>query len=116
VQQSGYWVANGDLREDFELFFEREEWFRRHAFPFRRGYLFYGPPGNGKTTAIRIMACHPAVAAYTFDFYDERADNDAMNSLFEAARRAAPSLVIFEDLDRVFGTQLDNDRPTRVTL
>ena len=109
-------ATNGDLRQDFELFFEREDWFRRHGFPFRRGYLFYGPPGNGKTTAIRVMASHPAVAAYTIDFCDERADNDAMNSLFEAAHQAAPSLVIFEDLDRVFGTGEGNERPVRISL
>ena len=109
-------ATNGDLRRDFELFFEREDWFRRHGFPFRRGYLFYGPPGNGKTTAIRIMASHPAVAAYTIDFCDERADNDAMNSLFEAARQAAPSLVIFEDLDRVFGAAAGSERPVRISL
>jgi ATPase family protein associated with various cellular activities (AAA) len=108
-------ATNGDLRRDFELFFEREDWFRRHGLPFRRGYLFYGPPGNGKTTAIRVMASHPAVAAYTIDFYDERADNEAMNSLFEAARQAAPSLVIFEDLDRVFGGE-GNERRVRVSL
>ncbi len=109
-------TTNGDLRQDFELFFEREDWFRRHGLPFRRGYLFYGPPGNGKTTAIRVMASHPAVAAYTIDFYDERADNDALSSLFEAARQAAPSLVILEDLDRVFGAGEGNERPVRVSL
>ena len=106
----------GDLRKDFELFFERENWFRQYDLPFRRGYLFYGPPGNGKTTAIRIMASHPAVTAYSIDFYDERADNDAMNALFEAARRAAPSLVIFEDLDRVFGAGKNTERPVRISL
>jgi len=109
-------ATNGHLRKDFELFFERENWFRRHGLPFRRGYLFYGPPGNGKTTAIRIMASHPAVTAYTIDFCDDRADNDALNSLFEAARRAAPSLVIFEDLDRVFAAGENTDRSVRISL
>lgn len=109
-------ATNGNLRKDFDLFFERENWFRQYDLPFRRGYLFYGPPGNGKTTAIRIMASHPAVTAYSIDFYDERADNDAMNALFEAARRAAPSLVIFEDLDRVFAAGENTERPVRISF
>ena len=34
------------VRQDFGSFFRREEWFRRHNLPYRRGYLLYGPPGN----------------------------------------------------------------------
>ena len=56
------------VRNDFESFFRREHWFREHGLPFRRGYLFYGPPGNGKTTVIKVMASHPAITALTFDF------------------------------------------------
>ena len=28
------------VRRDFQLFFDREEWFRKHNLPYRRGYLF----------------------------------------------------------------------------
>ena len=34
------------LRDDFEMFFERERWFRDMGLPFRRGYLLHGPPGD----------------------------------------------------------------------
>jgi hypothetical protein len=47
------------LRDDFESFFEREAWFRENRLPFRRGYLLHGPPGNGKSTAIRAMMTSP---------------------------------------------------------
>lgn len=48
-----------------------KDWFRRHRLPFRRGYLFYGPPGNGKTSVIRLMAAHAAISVHTLDFSDE---------------------------------------------
>ena len=30
------------VRRDFEIFFEREDWFRQHNLPYRRGYLSGG--------------------------------------------------------------------------
>jgi hypothetical protein len=32
------------VRQDFELFFDREEWFWKHNLPYRRGYLFLRQP------------------------------------------------------------------------
>lgn len=36
----------------------RQEWYTAHGIPWRRGYLFYGPPGCGKTTAVAALAGH----------------------------------------------------------
>ena len=58
------------VRQDFELFFDREQWFRKHNLPYRRGYLFYGNPGNGKTAVIRVMAAHPYIKPYAVDLSD----------------------------------------------
>jgi SpoVK/Ycf46/Vps4 family AAA+-type ATPase len=98
-------VLNGNLercvRQDFESFFRREEWFRRHNLPFRRGYLLYGPPGNGKTTVARIMAGHPALRAFGVDFRTAGYSPDQLSDMFDAAAAQAPSLVILEDIDKV---------------
>lgn len=95
------------VKDDYESFFKRERWFRDHGLPFRRGYLFYGPPGNGKTTVIKVMASHPAVTPLTLDFCHECLNNESLTGFFEMAAQNAPSLVIFEDLDRVF---IDDDQ------
>ncbi len=94
--------VNATIRTDFEVFLGREEWYRQRRLPFRRGYLFHGPPGNGKTTVIRIMACHPKLSPYTIDFGNWDTSNDSLTEMFEAAADTAPSLIILEDLDRVF--------------
>jgi hypothetical protein len=107
------------VRQDFEHFLQHESWFACHRLPFRRGYLFYGPPGNGKTSAIRVMAAHPAVSAFTLDFSSPELGNEALAEVFEAAGRNAPALVLFEDLDRLFGTRSDDrdpDNRTRITF
>lgn len=104
------------VRDDFEGFLKREEWFKQHRLPFRRGYLFYGPPGNGKTSVLRVMASHPAISAHSMDFSNEDLDNGALTEVFEEAGRCAPSLVLFEDLDRLYGQTTTRDNRTRITL
>jgi hypothetical protein len=104
------------VREDFESFLRREGWFKRQGLPFQRSYLFYGPPGNGKTSVIRVMASHPAMSAFALDFSNEQLENGALSDLFEAAGCNAPALVLFEDLDRLFGKNAQGDNRTRITF
>jgi SpoVK/Ycf46/Vps4 family AAA+-type ATPase len=93
------------VRRDFEIFFEREEWFRQHNLPYRRGYLFYGNPGNGKTAVIRVMASHPHIQPYTLDLSDSEEKSADVLRLFEKAAENTPALIILEDLDRAFPTE-----------
>ena len=104
------------VRQDFESFFRREEWFRRHNLPYRRGYLLYGPPGNGKTTVARIMACHPAIRAFGVDFRTVEYSPDQLSDMFDAAAGQAPSLVILEDIDKVGTGDPDRMRHTLNSL
>jgi hypothetical protein len=90
------------LKDDFESFFERETWFRENKLPFRRGYLLHGPPGNGKSTAIRAMMTSRGLTAYTMRLFDARQDDADLDRLFELALKNSPSIVLLEDLDRAF--------------
>ena len=93
------------VRRDFELFFQREDWFRQHNLPYRRGYLLWGAPGNGKTAVIRVMASHPHIQPYTLDLSDSEEKSADVLRLFEKAAENTPALVILEDLDRAFPTE-----------
>jgi hypothetical protein len=104
------------VQRDFEFFLKREEWFRNARMPFRRGYLFYGPPGNGKTSAIRAMLSDRSVSAFSIDFANIELTNEALSDLFEAAQHAVPSMVIFEDLDRVYNDSGETEFVTRISL
>ena len=93
------------VRADFELFFERENWFRAHNLPYRRGYLFWGAPGNGKTQTIRVMASHPYIKPFSIDLCDVEHESRDLLRLFERASESTPALIILEDIDRAFPTE-----------
>lgn len=90
------------LKDDFESFFLREDWFRKMRLPYRRGYLLHGPPGNGKSSAIRAMLTSRGLTAYTIRFFEEHSDDEDLEHLFARAAREAPAVVLLEDIDRCF--------------
>jgi len=41
---------------DIKKFLHNSKWYRDMGIPYRRGYLFYGHPGSGKTSLIYALA------------------------------------------------------------
>jgi hypothetical protein len=109
-------VTSRMVRTDFELFFQREEWFRQHNLPYRRGYLFWGSPGNGKSATLRVMASHPHIRAYALDLSDMEEKSSDVLQLFEKAAAHTPALVLLEDIDRAFPTEGKRTRERAVSF
>ena len=99
-----------DVRMAVEGFLGSREQFRAFGFPWRRGMLFIGPPGTGKT-----MICRAAAAAapelpflYVRDM-DGPCDVRGIRAIFARARALAPCMLVFEDMD---GFVTDSNRTT----
>jgi len=90
-----------ELREDFRRFFVSREVYRKYGIPWKRGVLLIGPPGNGKTHAIKALVNELKLPClYVKSFKAERgAEQSNMRKVFARARRSAPCLVALEDLD-----------------
>ena len=135
VFDQGYWQKSGQLYDsvqksnwedvildedmkkslitDVEGFFDNRETYEKRKVPWKRGIIYYGPPGNGKTISIKAMM---------HSLYQRGAEGDSRMSvptlyvrtlssfagpeyslaqIFGKARQEAPCYLVFEDLDSI---------------
>ena len=104
------------VKDDFHLFLEREEWYKRHRLPFRRGYLFHGPPGNGKSSVIRAMLSTGGISGFTLNPFRVFTDDDMMAAMFAEAAQSTPAIIVLEDLDRCFPADKDKEQECHISL
>jgi AAA+ superfamily predicted ATPase len=90
-----------EIQKDFEQFFGARETFARYGIPWKRGVLFIGPPGNGKTHTVKALVNHLArPCLYVKAFRSEyESDQENIRRVFARARTTTPCLLVFEDLD-----------------
>jgi mitochondrial chaperone BCS1 len=92
------------LADDLRRFRSRGDWYADRGIPWRRGYLLFGPPGTGKSSAIRALATELGMDIATLDVGRSGLTDDALREALMTAPRNA--LVAIEDIDAVF-TQRD---------
>jgi ATP-dependent 26S proteasome regulatory subunit len=98
-------VLAGDLareiREDFTSFLAAKEEYERFGVPWKRGVLFTGPPGNGKTHCLRATIKLLGVPCLYVQSLKSKYDPEDANieHVFDRAREVTPCCLVFEDLD-----------------
>lgn len=91
-------LASGEkehLLHDIRKFKSSWQRYRQLGVPYHRGYLLYGPPGNGKTSLVSALSAKFEMSVYAINLTDF---ND--RSLMHAINDVSPdSVVLFEDID-----------------
>lgn len=89
-----------DVLDDMSIFLAEKDWYHDAGIPFRRGYLFHGPPGNGKTSVITALAGVLKLNIYFLDLSGSVPSDDALREL--VGRLPESCLVLIEDVDGLF--------------
>ena len=90
-----------EIRGDVERFFAARATYERYGVPWKRGLVFIGPPGNGKTHALKALinaTGKPCLYVKSFAC-SYQTEHDMIRAVFDRARKSAPCLLVFEDLD-----------------
>ncbi|KAM7214391.1 putative ATPase [Rhypophila decipiens] len=100
------------LINDHSTFFDARATYAKLKVPWKRGIIYYGPPGNGKTISIKAMMHtlyareDPVPSLYVRNFVSWAGPEAAISEIFNKARQLAPCYLIFEDLDSLINDQV----------
>jgi SpoVK/Ycf46/Vps4 family AAA+-type ATPase len=95
------------IRSDVDRFFSSRETYQNLKVPWKRGIIYYGPPGNGKTISIKATMHtlyerkDPIPTLYVRSLSSFAGPEYSINEIFSLARRTAPCYLVFEDLDTI---------------
>ncbi|KAJ1309035.1 hypothetical protein OPQ81_004716 [Rhizoctonia solani] len=95
-----------EIQSDVKNFFASEAIYHELAVPWKRGVIFLGPPGNGKTISIKaLMKSSNKPTLYVKSFKSWMGEEGSMREVFSRARREAPCLLVLEDLDALINDE-----------
>lgn len=96
-----------DIRDDVTQFFGARAMYDEYGIPWKRGILFVGPPGNGKTHTVKaLLNALGRPCLYVKSFRAQHGvDELSIRAVFHRARRTAPCVLVLEDLDSLLTPQ-----------
>lgn len=93
------------LIDTVQRFYDSRDQYHRLRVPWKRGIIFYGPPGNGKTISIKATMhtlykrSPPIPTLYVKTLVSFLPPEYSIETVFQKARQEAPCYLVFEDLD-----------------
>lgn len=88
------------LHGDMERFLGREKWYVDRGIPYRRGYLLYGKPGNGKSSAVFALASSLGLDICILSLSKPNFSDDDLHTLMSSLPKNA--ILLIEDIDCIF--------------
>lgn len=98
-------VMKKAIKDDVGNFFDSRSTYEKLRVPWKRGEIFWGPPGNGKTISVKAIMHslysrkEPIPTLYVRSLSSFGGPEYSVKEIFNLARQEAPCLLVFEDLD-----------------
>lgn len=94
-------VLKREIQTDFRQFFDSRAVYDKYNVPWKRGALLIGPPGNGKTHAVKALINELKRPCLYVKSFKARygTEQESMRCVFQRARQTTPCLIVLEDID-----------------
>ncbi|KAL9127582.1 MAG: hypothetical protein Q9217_003579 [Psora testacea] len=77
-------------------------WYTKRGYPYRRGHIYHGKPGTGKSTLANALAGHLKLELYVVPINNPQITQEALAKMFR--RLHDPCMVLLEDIDALNAT------------
>ena len=96
-----------DIQDDLANFLASRHTYEAYGVPWKRGILFIGSPGNGKTHTVKALINkmqQPClyVKSLKSQYFT---DSENIRQVFKQARQSAPCILVLEDLDSLLNAE-----------
>jgi chaperone BCS1 len=95
------------ILNDTKFFLQQKEKYKSKGVPYRQTYLFYGPPGGGKTSFVKALAGELNLSICIISLNSLRVDDSHLTVAF--AEAPENSIILLEDIDAAFSSHADED-------
>ena len=93
-----------DVVNEVKSFWTKKSLFKKHNFPFKRGILLYGPPGGGKSCAIKLIMEDIVNMGGIAIMFDSPSLFSQIMVAFREIQPETPIVVVMEDIDSLLET------------
>lgn len=85
------------LVDDMRVFMSRQPEYCKKSIPYRRGYLLFGEPGNGKTTTVLALASFFGLNVYILSLASLGMTDIGLMTILQTVQDS--SVILIEDID-----------------
>ncbi|KIM34268.1 hypothetical protein M408DRAFT_325711 [Serendipita vermifera MAFF 305830] len=98
------------ILDDAKEFMGSEKWYSERGLPYRRGYLFHGCPGSGKTSLVHALAGELNLDIYVINLSKKGLDDGGLSEL--VGDLPARSVALIEEIDAAFTRGVNRETET----
>lgn len=89
-----------EVLQEIDRWAKSRDWYVERGIPWKKGCMFYGVPGTGKTAVARAFAQDLDMPLWVYDLSE--LDNRSLTEAWKKMRHSAPCIALIEDIDNVF--------------